>query len=126
MIAKRRVYFFTTGINNFPGDAKNFTGRAVTHVQTHEDYRELHARAEKIEYLSTAMTRSWFEGMRAEKLARTAGNEFYRDADFEKIHVVHSNGGDVFCDAFEKNPALVCKRVHLVCPANNADFETNG
>lgn len=102
-----------------PGEARNWTGRAVTWTQIHRE-----AKAEKVEYFATAIGRVFGQRRRAYKLARTL--EFYKGWDITLVG--HSNGCDVIVDALRDYPARIPKlnQVHLLSAACEADFYKNG
>lgn len=117
--ARPRVYLFVCGIFTFPGEARNWTGRAVTWVHT----RSMH-RAEKIEYFTGPLSRTAGEKRRAEKLARTISH--YRDAGFELHLVGHSNGADVCLDALSALHQPPIAALHLIAPACDPDCDKSG
>lgn len=111
------VHFYVPGIRTIPGESRNWDGRAVTHTHLFSN-----ARGEKIEYLTTALLRPFFQGRRTAKIIRTAS--FY--AAWRKKFIGHSNGTDVILDAFDADPSLSCDEMHLVCAACEADCDKNG
>jgi len=103
----KRIFFFVNGIRTWPGDDRNWTGRAVTATHTRTEHK-----AEKVEYVSLALLRPLAQARRARKLVRV--QSFYNG--WERILVVHSNGADVVLDALEKQPFGIHHLI-LISPA---------
>lgn len=114
---KLGVNIYVPGILTVPGDADNWSGRAVT--RTHNVTER---RAEKVEYFSSVLTRPLFQRTRAEKLARTIDYYF----DWDRRLIGHSNGCDVILDALKLRGWPRVEELHLVCAACEADFNKNG
>lgn len=113
-----RVLLYVNGIMTFPGDSRNWNGRAVTWTHTHSE-----ARAEKVEYFAGPVDRVFGQTARAEKLHRTLS--FYRGWSISLVG--HSNGADVIVDCLRQwNDWPSIEAVHLVCGATEADFNKNG
>lgn len=118
----KTIFIYVPGIHTTPGAAYNWCGRAVTWTQLRTPYK-----AEKVEYLTTALTRPFRQRGRAHKLQRTL--RFYHSWD---IHLVgHSNGCDVIVDALRSLQAdggdfLRIKALHLISAACDRDFKRNG
>lgn len=111
------IYIFINGILTFPGDAANWTGRAVTWVQTRSPHK-----AEKVEYYAGPLDRVFGQAERAQKLSRTL--EFYSGWDI--VLVGHSNGCDVILDALRARELPDLAELHLISGACEADFDING
>lgn len=114
----KRVYIYVNGILTWPGDSKNWNGRAVTWTNISSECTS----TEKIEYFCGPIGRAFGQRERARKLYQTA--TYYRG--WEQIIVGHSNGADVILSAlrdWQDFPRV--SALHLVCGATNADFERN-
>lgn len=111
------IRIFVNGINTFPGDSRNWTGRAVTHCITRGIL------AEKFEYLSgPGLTRSAFQRHRAAALARMLS--YYEGWT---LHLIgHSNGADVILDALAMRGQPPVESLHLFSPACDEDSEKSG
>ncbi|HXP60965.1 MAG TPA: hypothetical protein VN829_10765 [Dongiaceae bacterium] len=121
----RRLYCFINGILTFPGDARNWTGRAVTWTNVHEgfDVDPLRVRAEKVEYWAGPIDRVFGQKGRAEKLLHT----LLQYCGWEIVLAGHSNGADVIVDMLRDFPqCLPIHHLHLVCGATEGDFQQNG
>jgi len=113
----KRVYIYVNGILTWPGDSKNWNGRAVTWTHINSE-----AKAEKCEYWVGPISRAFGQKKRAEKLYVTS--TYYRT--WEQIIVGHSNGADVILSAMRDWPDFPhVSALHLVCGATNADFQKN-
>jgi len=113
------IHIFVNGILTRPGDADNWTGKAVTWTHLHTPHR-----AEKVEYFSGLITRTLLQGRRARKLAKTL--RYYLAADFE-IHLAgHSNGCDVILDALRLLEWPRIASLNLISAASAADCRKNG
>jgi pimeloyl-ACP methyl ester carboxylesterase len=114
---QRTIYIFVNGILTFPGDSRNWTGRAVTHCITNGIL------AEKFEYLSgPGLTRSAFQRNRAAAFARMLS--FYEDWN---LHLIgHSNGADVILDALAMRGWPRLSSLHLFSPACDEDCDKSG
>lgn len=115
------------GINTVPGDADNWTGKLVTHVNSilapANAINENTVVAEKIEYFRTALTRWLFQRSMTRKIVKTLS--YY--GRFNQIHVVvHSNGANAILRALNKTPELVINKLTIISGACPADFEKNG
>lgn len=117
----RLANLYIPGILTFPGDASNWSGRAVTFTHALTGGERV---AEKVEYFTTALLRPFGQQSRANKLARTWG--FYNSKWWDVRLVGHSNGCDVICDVIRANPHFRASQIHLVCGACSADLESNG
>jgi len=111
-------YLYVNGILTFPGESKNWTGRAVTWTHEHSDHQ-----AEKIEYFAGPIGSRIHQAERAEKLQKTL-------AHYTKDNIVlvgHSNGCDVIRDYLEaaKWPSNII-HIHLLSAACEADFDKAG
>lgn len=108
------------GIMTIPGDIDTWTARAVTFCIL---YRKLPAEA--LEYLSLAtFSKMWGERRRADKLRKKMAR--YIKEDWKIILWAHSNGADVCCDALREMDWPRIEELHLIAPASEADFNTNG
>lgn len=115
----KKIFLFVPGILTIPGESDNWTGRAVTWVHIHTPYR-----AEKVEYLSTPMTRQFWQAHRAKKLARTLS--FYSPAEWDRVIIGHSNGCDVILDALRADGWPPVEALHLIAGACSGDFAKTG
>lgn len=106
----RRAYIFVPGILNYPGSARGWTDRAVTHIHNCVAC----ACAEKFEYLALPATRNLFARTRAVELA--ALMDQYPSAQFSLVLAGHSFGCELIRLAvgIAKRPANF---VHLFAPA---------
>lgn len=114
---KNKLFVFINGIYNFPGDIRNWVGRAVTYVNSKTPHK-----AEKIEYFSSIITRALQNKKRAHKLYKTLS--YYRNWEINLIS--HSNGADVIIDClnmYKDWPNI--NNIHLVAPACERDFNKN-
>ena len=112
------IYVFVNGIMTFPGQSKNWTGRAVTWTQV-----TTQAKADKVEYWAGYLSRVVGQHKRAYKLYRTLA--YYRGWNI--VLVGHSNGADVITDCLQGFYGLApIQHVHLVCGACESDFARNG
>jgi hypothetical protein len=114
-----RVHLFVPGILTRPGLSDNWTARAVTWCHLHT-----RARAEKIEYFTGVLGRPLYQRRRAERLAHVMDQ--YIRAGFEITIAAHSNGARVTLDALRSRAWPKIKALHLISPANEADFDKNG
>lgn len=112
-----KIYIYVNGILTWPGDARNWNGRAVTWTHTMTDHK-----AEKIEYYVGPISRAFGQKKRAEKLARTL--EFYQGWDI--VLVGHSNGCDVILDTLRAHPEIRVYELHLISAACETNFGRNG
>ena len=117
----KTVYIFVNGIKTFPGQSKNWNGRAVTATHARFGGKSCVV-AEKVEYYTTALTRSLLQKHRAEKLVKVCS--FYRD--WNRVLVGHSNGADVILDALHMDHTIRVSRLHLISPAVDWDCHKNG
>jgi hypothetical protein len=117
---KKRIFIFVNGILNNPGSADNWTDRATVWVHKHT----LHG-AEKFEYFAGPITRRLFQSKHAKNLAAMIG-EFTADPEIEVVLVGHSNGCDLICRALKLLPFETFKSIHLISPACDANFNSNG
>ncbi|HYF33994.1 MAG TPA: hypothetical protein VD994_01785 [Prosthecobacter sp.] len=118
--ARQTVCLFVNGILTVPGDADNWTGKAVTWTHLHTPFR-----AEKIEYLSGAtLGRLLGQRRRAERLAHTL--RFYVARGWRIVLAGHSNGCDVILDALHAMGWPRIAELHLISAACEADFSRNG
>lgn len=113
---RQKIFLFVNGILTFPGGSENWTGRAVTATHLFTQHK-----AEKVEYFTSALTRSIMQSRRADKLVRVL--QFY--VGWDKVIVAHSNGADVVMDALRKH-ATAIRHLHLVSPAITSDCAKNG
>ena len=114
----RSLLIFVPGILTFPGDGRNWSGRAVTFTHLHSA-----SRAEKVEYFCGPIGRAFGQQKRSEKLFRTLDQ--YRD-DWHITLVGHSNGAAVILQTLNQ---CYCPRIdslHLVCAACESSFHKNG
>ncbi len=114
------INIYVPGILTFPGDGKNWDGRAVSHTIAGH-WPDL--AAEKVEYLCGPIDRAFGQKMRAEKLYRTV----QQYALGWTINLVgHSNGCAVILAMLSDFPAWPdIGHLHLVCGACEASFEKN-
>lgn len=119
MAATNQVFLFVNGILTRPGVAENWTARAVTWTHLKTPYK-----AEKVEYFTSVLARPLHNRRRAELLAGVLDQ--YQRAGFEITIAAHSNGADVALDALKSRAWPVIKALHLISPANEADFDKNG
>lgn len=119
MNSTNQVFLFVNGILTRPGVAENWTARAVTWTHIHTPHK-----AEKIEYFTSVLARPLNNRHRAEKLATAL--DYYLRAGFEITIAAHSNGADVALDALKSRAWPRIKALHLISPANEADFDRNG
>lgn len=118
MRKKKKIFLFVNGINTFPGDSRNWTGRAVTFVNTQTPHK-----AEKVEYFCGIIGRAFGQKNRVKKLYKTLS--FYRDYDI--VIAAHSNGAAVLLEMLQIYPDWPnLQEIHLICGACNADFEMSG
>lgn len=113
-----RVHCVVNGILTRPGEARNWTGRAVTWTHLHTD-----AKAEKVEYWAGPLDRIFGQKARAQKLYKTLS--YY--AGHQLTLSGHSNGCDVILDMLRDYPD--CPRIgrlNLVSAACESDFDKNG
>lgn len=116
----KRVYIYVNGIMTWPGDSKNWNGRATTWTHLYTD-----ARAEKVEYFSLpTLSRIIWQRDRMKKLATMM--TFYQSCGWEVNLVGHSNGCDVIIDALRYMEWPKVGEVHLFSAAMPADFEKLG
>ena len=123
----KRLYCFINGILTFPGDARNWTGRAVTWTNTKQSQvarlKSQVVVAEKVEYWAGPIDRVFGQQARAAKLYQTL--RYYRG--WEIVLVGHSNGADVIIDMLREYPdGPPIRALHLVCGATEGDFTKNG
>lgn len=118
----KRIVIYVNGIMNQPGDAKNWTDRAVSWTHKHTEFR-----AEKFEYFCGVLTRRLFQAGHAQDLADMI-EDYHQDDDHFKIVLVgHSNGCDLIVRALKLvNPFLEIEAVHLISAACDPDFSSNG
>ena len=115
---KTPIWISIPGINCFPGESDNWSGRFVTHLMSIKPYKA----AEKVEYHCNAITRAFHNKARAYRLYKTLS--YYKDRKI--ILVNHSNGADVTIDMlnfYDDWPNIY--KIHFVCPACESDFEKN-
>jgi len=116
------IFIYVPGIRTRPGEAYNWSGRAVTWTNLNTPHK-----AEKVEYFTLAITRPFGQADRAHKLQRTL--RFYSGWN---IHLVgHSNGCDVIIDALRSlhqdgSGGLRLASLHLISAACDNDFRRNG
>ncbi|MFZ2950935.1 MAG: hypothetical protein WA003_15785 [Desulfuromonadaceae bacterium] len=118
-MAEKHVFIFICGVGNHPGEAKNWTGKAVTHCHT-----ELETFAEKIEYYVNPLLRPMGEQERAEKTVKTI--QRYLAKGFTVSIGTHSNGADVALDALALMGWPRIKELHMIAPACKANWNENG
>jgi len=112
-----KIFLYVNGILTWPGESKNWTGRAVTWSHIHSAFK-----AEKVEYYVGPISRVFGQQKRARKLRRTL--EFYNGWDVTLVG--HSNGCDVIRDTLEDMGWPLLAHLHLISAACDADFENNG
>lgn len=123
----KTIFLYVPGILTVPGHADNWTGRAVTatHNRTNPFQKgPCQNFAEKVEYLSSPLTRPLWQRHRANKLARTLS--FYSPDEWRRVLVGHSNGCDVILDALAAENWPVISELHLIAGACSADFQATG
>lgn len=113
----RSVLIFVPGILTFPGDGRNWSGRAVSWTHNHSG-----ACAEKVEYFCGPIGRAFGQRERSRKLFHTLDQ--YRD-NWNITLVGHSNGAAVILDCFDY-PCPQIHSLHLVCGACESSFHANG
>ena len=110
----RRAYIFVPGVLNYPGNANDWTDKAVTWIHL----RQTCEAAEKFEYMALPLSRRLLAQRRAEQLAALIDR--YPVESFSLVLAGHSNGCDLVARAL-----WLCKRaanfVHLFAPAVPAD-----
>lgn len=126
---KRTVYIAINGIRENPGDAEGWTDRFVTWINTVLPDGVV---AEKFEYYTSALLRSFRQGLRAKQIAKMVG--YYTRAGYRVVLVGHSNGCDLIArvlymsgpeaelpEYLKRDLKIDC--VHLISPAaDEEDF----
>ncbi len=112
------VFIVVNGILTNPGEAREWTDRAVTWLHSMADEN---VQAEKFEYFASALTRRFRQQRHAEDLAA-----LIRHYTGRQIHLVgHSNGCDLILRALATTSTEIAS-VHLVAGACDEDFDRNG
>jgi len=125
---REEVIIFVNGIMNFPGDARGWTGRAITHTHLNSKCYGNPLWAEDYSYFTIPLARHIDQQWRAERIAKKVN--FYMTGGW-KVHLVgHSNGCDIILRclnvlAGQPNDCSI-ESVHLISAACEADFEKNG
>ncbi|HWN09757.1 MAG TPA: hypothetical protein VNO50_10900 [Pyrinomonadaceae bacterium] len=120
----KSVWFFINGILSWPSAADGWTDQAVTWVHRNTE----DGRGEKFEYAAGALTRRLLQQERAERFTRKLLC-YMNDREPWRIHLVaHSNGADIALRMLDLLPGTETRlrTLHLVAPACDASFETNG
>jgi hypothetical protein len=112
----RAIYIYVPGILTLPG-GKNWCGKAVTWTHLHTEFR-----AEKVEYLTTPLTRPFREAERAQKSADTMC--YYKEWDINLAG--HSNGCDMILDSLKNQGWPKLKSLNMISGACECDFEKSG
>jgi predicted alpha/beta hydrolase family esterase len=121
------IFIFVNGILTWPGNSRNWTGRAVTHYLSKKSLK-----AERVEYFAGVVGKRFWQRRRAKKLAKKISFYTDRNGKPHHIHLVgHSNGCDVIIDALRiiKNewgsrPNIAT--IHFISSAAESDFNKNG
>lgn len=109
------AFIAINGIRTRPGDAKGWTDRFVTWINTRLGDG---IKAEKYEYYCGALTRRIHQRERADEIARKVG--YYRRAGYRVVLVGHSNGCDLIARVLEADGVEIdC--AHLISPAADED-----
>lgn len=108
--ARRRVWICINGILTRPGDAEEWTDRAVTWLHLHTGDQ-----AEKFEYAAGPLTRRLRQSWRADAISRMA--EYYLRAGYEVSFVAHSNGADLVERVLATLRHARFRSAHLFAPA---------
>ena len=140
----KTLLIFVPGILTFPGDSRNWSGRAVTFTHTRS-----YARAEKVEYFCGPIGRAFGQNNRCHKLYRTLdqycspyvqgrddspsprgegrgeGKPVSPSQQWHITLVGHSNGAAVIIGALSQFPCPRIDSLHLVCGACESSFHKN-
>lgn len=119
---KGAVLILVPGILTWPGDAKNWNKRGVTHINT--IYYERGFCADTCEYFCGPVGRAVWQRRREERLAHLI--EWYLRCGFTVDIGAHSNGGDVSIGALQRLNWPRIRSMHLFSAATEADFRHNG
>ena len=116
------VLILVNGILTWPGDAKNWNKRGVTHINT--EFFEMGFCADLCEYFCTPIGRAIWQRNRENKLAA-----LIHDYDLRRFSIIigaHSNGCDVAIGALQRLGWPRIQALHLFSGATEADFRHNG
>lgn len=121
-----RLFVFEPGIWQKLGVWKNWYKLALTATNVFAERNGLPWRADYSEYFCTAIGRAFRQGARITNLGRLLGNYGPEVDRGLEIHLVgHSNGAAVILGVFSDYPDTHISKLHLVCPACEADFNRN-
>jgi pimeloyl-ACP methyl ester carboxylesterase len=112
-----RVFIYIPGILQRPDGPDDWADAAVAWTQNHA-----RALADRYEYCSPALFRSWGQAKRCKELRRLV--EMYRGC---RINLVgHSNGCELACRMLRECGDISVDGLHLIAGACDASFEANG
>ena len=114
------AYIFINGIYTNPGSQDAWTDRAVTYINTTTRHK-----AEKLEYLATALSRR----IKQQKIAVYLFDmiKVYRRHKFDVVLIGHSNGADIIIRTLKMcdKAGIHILGVHLLSPACSRDPQEN-
>ena len=118
MVDQQTIYFCVNGIQNWPGNPKNWNKRGCTWLHLNTPFK-----AQCDEYFTTALT-VW---IKRQERAKTLAALIRQFAGWRIIIVAHSNGGWVAVNALNLLKwQIPIAALHLVSGACDGNFTRNG